>query len=64
MFLAALINSSHSSSIFVFSVILLYILSKEVVVYLSHIIVRMKRGKMYLLISPVENQSVRASGNT
>lgn len=56
----ALINSSHSSDIFVFSVILLYFLSKdvEVVAGLSHMMVRMKRGKMYLLITPIENQSI------
>lgn len=62
LFPTALINSSHSSAIFVFSVILLYFLSKdiEVVAGLSYMMVRMKRGKMYLLISPIGNHSVRA----
>lgn len=58
----AVINSSHSSAIFVFGVILLYFVSKdvEVVAALSHMMARMKRRKMYLLITPIENRSVRA----
>lgn len=62
MILTAEINSSHSSAIFVFSVILLYFLSKdvEVIAGLSQMMVRMKRRKIYLMITPIENQSVHA----
>lgn len=62
LFPTASINSSHSSAVFVFSVILLYFLSKdvEVVAGLRYTRVRMKRGKMYFLISPIGNQSVSA----
>lgn len=62
VFPTALINSSRSSAIFVLSVILLCFLYKdiEVVADWSCMMIRMKRRKTYLLISPVEKQSFRA----